>query len=278
MTRYYFGIHKASSTWLINILNDVSKYMCYNHKHYHSRKIFNHNINKEVIEKRLDFLSFTNADFETVKTINTPYKGFHVIRDIRDIIVSSYFSHKNTHSDFMWPEINEYRKELINLNKEEGIIATMSHLDCMYIDKEPVRIFDCLRNWDYENENILEIKFEDITKYPYTIVPEIFNFLDLLEDNDLLKLLISRFKHKFSNSKNDKIQLNTLLYFIYKHDFYFKSKGRKKGITNDSSHYRKGESGDWRNHLTDKHVKLIKEKYGDILIKTKYEKNQDWKL
>ena len=275
MKYYYFGIHKAASTWLIQILYDINDFMNKKHAHYHSAKMFDHDINKVVYEKKLDFVSYTNSEYNTVQKINHPFKAFHVIRDPRDIVASSYFSHLNTHSDNMWPELNDYRKELKSLDKEEGIIATMNHLENMRIDGEPVLVFDCLKNWNYDNPSILELKFEDITKYPYILIPEIFEFMGLL-DSDSKQKSRNNFSESFLKFKKGTIDIKSLLYFIYKHDFYFKSGGRKKGEISIDSHYRKGESGDWKNHFSPRHVSYFKERYGDMLIKLGYEKDNNW--
>ncbi|HAT66576.1 MAG TPA: hypothetical protein DCS66_18610, partial [Flavobacteriaceae bacterium] len=267
-------------------LYDVSAWMGQSHKHYHSAKIFNHDINKEIASEKLDWISYTNAEYETVKKIEGPFKGFHVIRDPRDIVVSSYFSHLETHSDYMWPELNDYRAELKSLDINEGIYATMRHLEAMKIDGEPVPIFDCMGNWNYNNKDILEIRFEDITRNPFIEIPIIFDHLGLLATSwksvpnssikQPIREAISRLKVRKFDGKRETIPLETLLYFIYKHDFYFKSKGRDKGKNDVKSHYRKGTSGDWKNYFTEEHKKHFKERYGDLLIQLGYEANNDW--
>jgi hypothetical protein len=48
--------------------------------------------------------------------------------------------------------------------------------------------------------------------------------------------------------------------------------GRKIGEEDEKSHYRKGIAGDWRNHLTDDHVKLFRKCHGDLVERLGY----DW--
>ncbi|WP_298262431.1 sulfotransferase domain-containing protein [uncultured Lutibacter sp.] len=282
MTYFYFGIHKAASTWLIQILYDLSDLLNINHKHYHSAKMFNHNIENEIAINNLDFFSYTNAEYNSVKKLNRSFKGFHVIRDPRDIVVSSYFSHLKTHSDYMWPELNEYRAELKSLNFEEGIQATMRHLDDMMIDGEPVKIFDSLNNWNYDNENIFETRFEDLTKNPYIFLPKIFIFLGLLDKRSTLphtltkKEILNELIFNINSNKKRDLNFGLLMSLIYKHDFYFKTKGRFKGELNENSHYRKGEVGDWQNYFTKKNINYFKDNYGELLIKLGYENNNNW--
>jgi lipopolysaccharide transport system ATP-binding protein len=60
-------------------------------------------------------------------------------------------------------------------------------------------------------------------------------------------------------------------------DNSFKNRaGRKPGEEDVTSHYRKGVSGDWQNHFTDNIKAAFKEKFGQILIDTGYEKDMNW--
>lgn len=285
MKVFYFGIHKAASTWLIDLLYDLSAYMGKKHQHYHSAKIFNHNLDTEIYNQQLDWISYTNAEYHSVQQMNTPFKGFHVIRDPRDIVVSSYFSHLETHSDYMWPELNEYRAELKNCSLDDGILATMKHLDKLMIDGEPVKIFECLSQWNYDDPRIFEIKFEEITKHPFIEIPRIFDFLGLLQGSwkstpnqsikNPINESITRLKVRKFGRQRETIDMPNLLHHIYKHDFYFKSQGRKAGQV-EKSHYRKGTSGDWENFFTVKHKAYFKDNYGDLLLKLGYASNNDW--
>jgi hypothetical protein len=44
----------------------------------------------------------------------------------------------------------------------------------------------------------------------------------------------------------------------------------------DSHTFRKGTSGEWRSHFSNRHVELFKELAGQMLIDLGYEKNSDW--
>ena len=52
--------------------------------------------------------------------------------------------------------------------------------------------------------------------------------------------------------------------------------GRKPGTEDVSSHERKGVAGDWRSHFTDRIAKEFKNRYGQLLVATSYEKNERW--
>ena len=284
MTYFYFGIHKAATTWLIQLLDDICKEVNLNHKHYHSSQLFGGDIINEIAKNKVDFFSYTNSDYKYVNFTNIDYKGFHVIRDPRDIVVSSYFSHLNSHSTLMWPELIVYREELKGLNLSDGITATIRHLENLSVDGEIIPMFDNLKKWNYNNKNIFEIRFEDLIKNPYIIIPQIITFLDLLETTELKgmpkskKRLLNKLNYVNVNSAPNslKIKLEKLLFLIYKHDFYFKTKGRLTGSNDVNNHYRKGEEGDWKNYFQPNHISFFKEKYGKLLINLKYEKDYNW--
>ena len=54
------------------------------------------------------------------------------------------------------------------------------------------------------------------------------------------------------------------------------SEGRRKGMEDQHSHYRKGAAGDWKNYFKAAHKERFKEHYGPLLIKLGYEKDDNW--
>src|SRR5580700_2887646 len=54
-------------------------------------------------DQSFDFWSYINADYTFVRGVKL--KGFHVVRDPRDLIVSAYFSHLYSHPDQNWPRL-----------------------------------------------------------------------------------------------------------------------------------------------------------------------------
>jgi len=58
--------------------------------------------------------------------------------------------------------------------------------------------------------------------------------------------------------------------------FEKKTRGRVRGVENKSSLFRKGVSGDWKNHFDDEVKALFKELFGAFLIETGYEKDDNW--
>jgi lipopolysaccharide transport system ATP-binding protein len=52
--------------------------------------------------------------------------------------------------------------------------------------------------------------------------------------------------------------------------------GRRRGEEDVASHERKGVAGDWKNHFTDKVAKAFKDRFGELLVATGYEKDSRW--
>lgn len=282
----FFGHHKAATTWLLSIINSISDYLRLKHIHYHSPKMFNFNLGNEITKSNVDFFSYTNADITFIRPLIDKIKGFHVIRDPRDVVVSAYYSHKYSHSDRFWPELNYYRKELEKLEFEDGLSFTIKYLNNLIVDGIEIKIFDAMYSWEYDHHNILEVKFEDLVLNPYSIVLRICDHLNIVKyDNtryDSLKYDIYHhlnqfklFPSKFSCSLS-KITPHRALEIVYKKDFKNISGGRKSGAEDKKHHYRKGISGDWKNHFSERHKHLFKEKYQDMLCKLGYERDNKW--
>lgn len=60
------------------------------HAYLHRETMFSHNLKEFVNRERIDCISYVNADFKYVKELDG-LRGFHVVRDPRDIVVSAYF-------------------------------------------------------------------------------------------------------------------------------------------------------------------------------------------
>ena len=76
--------------------------------------------------------------------------------------------------------------------------------------------------------------------------------------------------------KNKKIPEWYILYCVYYNDFSRLARGRTQGEENTKSHFRKGISGDWKNHFNHDHKDYFKKYYNEILVKLGYENDDKW--
>lgn len=229
-------------------------------------------------ERSVDFLSYTNAQVEDVKALSD-HQGFHVVRDPRDVLVSAYFSHKNSHPTEDWPELKDHRRALQSLEKEEGLLKEIEF-------SRP--FLETMRGWDYEQEHILEVKMEELTSAPDTYFPLILRHLGLWRDEDESVNLFRRGCHYGNRvlyklhhalpvpipkrlTVVDMISPSTLEKILSAHRFERMTGGRSKGEADPDSHYRKGEPGDWKNHFTDRVHRVFRERYGGLVVKLGYD-------
>jgi len=242
-----FGRHRCASTWLAEILIDVSRDLGLQFGYVHNEESFGGDIGRHVQEKGIGLLVFANAQRSYLTTL-PPYRGFHVIRDPRDQLVSAYFSHRDSH--VLQPWLEEQRAALRAVDHDAGL-----HLEMDFFIME--FILGQLRDWDFNNPRILELRFEEVTLQPERALRGAFEFVGLFERG----LSTERFQS-----------------IVQQHAFEAKSGGRIRGQIDEKSHYRRGVAGDWRNHFTAEHVEHFKRKYNDLLLGLGYETKEDWSL
>jgi hypothetical protein len=197
-----------------------------------------------VEAEKPDFLMLTNARQQDVDTLPES-RGVHVFRDPRDMVVSGYFSHRNSHpvdvDGVRWTELIRHRINLRKLDKDAGMMAEVEFSGYF---------LDHMLSWNYDAPNVLPIRMEDLTSDSagqWRRMLEHWQVLDLLPDGYLDELLDN---HSFGQMAGG---------------------GRKVGEEDEKSHYRKGVPGDWRNHLTDDHLALFRKRYGDLVERLGYE-------
>ena len=149
--RVYFGHHKCMTTWVRHVLQRVCNELSWNYVE------MNISGSEYIRRNKVDMLSYQDPDMEIVRTLED-FVGFHIIRDPPDIVVSAYFSHLHSHATDNWPELSAYRAELQKLSKDDGLLLEMEFLR---------REFKQLYEWDYAQENVLELKMEDVVANPY---------------------------------------------------------------------------------------------------------------
>lgn len=221
----------------------------------------------KLINKNLIIIFLMKEDSQVQKLKS--FKAFHVIRDPRDIIVSGYYSHLYTHSTEGWSTLEEHRKALQDLNKDEGLLKEIEFSSYF---------INFLKGWNFNDERILEIKFEQLTKQPEQYIKEICRHLNIYTNKKIplfISLLIRYINLVLRKTKLGKIPFhvsdNYINYICKKRSFKNMSKGRKKGDENTNSHYRKGESGDWKNHFKQEHIDKFKELYPNLIENLGYE-------
>jgi len=271
----YFSRHKAASTWMNRILRNITLEMGLNYQHRNNKFINEEFIKKIIADNKI--FGIDDPDINIIRTIKD-FKGFHIIRDPRDIVVSAYFSHCYTHPTNNWPELIEMRKKLQKMTKDEGLFFEIDFLK---------KVFKKMYEWDYNMANVKEFKYEELINDPVKFVLEIIDFLGILENDQngqkrkmiSLIVMINKLKKRrlcpFSITLN-KLPANRIINIVERNSFSKINEGRHRGDEDIKSRYRKGIAGDWKNYFKTAHKDYFKKKYNDMLVKLAYEKDINW--
>lgn len=171
-----------------------------------------------------------------------PYRGVHVMRDPRDMIVSGYHYHKWTHEAWVHrPDENglTYQGKLNAANTYDGLFLEIDHFIFFYRDT--------LLNWDTEDSDILEVSFEDL----------------MGENRD--RVYRGIFSHLGFEGRNLELATDLMRLFEAK-----SRSGKKTGKIAQKSHLRSGKSGQWRKELEPEHIAYIERELGSVLRKFGY--------
>lgn len=232
-----------------------------------------------IEEPTADILYFGNANAATIELLAEcdAYRGFHVIRDPRDILISGYFSHRYSHSiQGKWgPQLAEHRQRLeVQPSIEDGLLLELDFAS---------RTFANIAGWCYDNPNIYETRFEVLTTDPWKVYLEAFQFLGLttprwglptLASMATAAILYKLFRRPIR--QRNCLPQPLLRRILAQHAFERRAGGRARGQEDMRHHYRKGVAGDWCTYFTPRVTDAFKTRYGDLLIHLGYETSKDW--
>lgn len=183
----------------------------------------------------------TKKEFDAMR-LPKNCRHFVVIRDLRDTLISSYFSFKISHP-ILGADMDNLRTTLNLLGLENGLLHMMD-------ESLPINAKIQL-SWQEAGEKL--IRYEDLLEHDLEILEPLLI--------DYCELPISR---------------ERLREIIIENRFESLTKGRKRGEQDINAHERKGISGDWKNYFTEKVKKAFKARYGGLLVATGYERDLNW--
>jgi hypothetical protein len=228
---------KAGSQWMAALLRNL----------YGKAIVPAENFEQQVLSKPIlpgkvySCVYLSKPEFDTL-TIPSNSRRMVLIRDLRDTLVSAYFSVRYSHVVDN-PLMERRRNALTRLDQEQGLIYLMEMWlnGCAMIQ----------RSWISSGEPVFRL--EDCMVDPKATLTNMFkNGWGMMPDAEKLDKAIA------ANS------------------FEKLSGGRERGKEDIQAHYRKGSAGDWRNHFTPAITKRFKVLYQDALVAGGYEKDENW--
>ena len=253
----FLGHHKCGTRYVCNIIDAFCRELGISYGAVTNPKWFEYDLRAYVDAKRISFLCYVNANVGQIAGMRD-YRAFHIIRDPRDLAISAYFSHRNSHPlPPRWPELAEHRKQLMALPFDEGFLLDLDFTDRLPTDGYEITVFKAIDEWPRNQECVMELRFEDLIANSAAVLTQAFTFVGLDPRNSEARRIA------FENA----LGANT---------FQRLSGGRVAGQEDVTHHYRSGAPGDWRKYFKPSHKKWFKERYPNILVKTGYEKTADW--
>ena len=277
-----FGHHKCASMWVHAIVGRVCLDLGLRSSVAFLADSYGGDLRAFVERERTQFLMYGNSHFDQVRRLDlSRIRGFHYVRDPRDIVTSGYFSHRNTHSTEEWTDLLPYREKLQKASKEEGL-----HLEIEFEAQQ----FDEMRSWkDCPSDvDIQHYRVEELTADPYQRMLDILSGLGLVDGGyyspaKRLAFLASKASSRLRASTGapipgavKRLPAERVLGILHECDFRQRTKGRKPGEEDRGSHFRKGVRGDWLNHFSVEHLLAFKERYEDLLFQFGYETEPNW--
>lgn len=177
----------------------------------------------------------TKEQFHSVE-IPENYRKFIIIRDLRDTLISGYFSIRYSHA-VIDESLARWREQLGAMTIEEGLL--------MLMDEWLPASAKIQQSWIEAGEKF--IRYEELLDKDAEILQELLiGHCEITVAPERLREVIVA--NRFENLTG----------------------GRKPGEENLMAHERKGISGDWRNYFTARVTEKFNERYGSLLIDAGY--------
>lgn len=264
------GHHKCASTTQHRLFSEICT--AAGRRAGYIGNVYPESLQEFIQENAYDAISLGNADPVFLHELNN-FKGFHLIRDPRDIIISAYYSHRYSHPTDGWEDMARHRELLNSMPEDEGLL--------LELDFWPTKVtIERMSEWNYKDSRILECRFEDFITDVSSWVRKLCEHWDIsiVDYPGALNNLTSNWNVATSKIRGirrasisvNKLSKNQITEIASKISFKSLSGGRGRGEKDKKSHYRSGKPGEWRKHFTPRLKAAFLERFPDVLNNTNY--------
>lgn len=229
---YHCTVRKTASQWIKSLLSDPVVYrhsglLLFDPRPYRWRSPA-----AVPTGRAVSTLFISRPAFDKIAKPDR-YRAFFIVRDPRDIVVSSYFSQRTSHTPM--GDIPTVRPILQQKSKKDGLLYMIENL-------ARKGVFKSLRSWQTapESASVRLFRYEDLTgEGQAEEVDGLLRHCGIILPSGDLEALLSRYS--FSNMRRERQTVGQL------------------------SHYRAGRAGDWQNHFDDDVYDAFTAAAGDLV-------------
>ncbi len=213
-------------------------------------------------------MSVVHGHYLPKNKINKTKKIFWMVRDGRDVVVSSYYYYlfpnernKKNPKDMLYYKSRLHFKEIedIKRNLPEYIKFIFTH------KPNVITRFGFEGNWAGFNREWVEYCSDSAPNGQLIRIP----YESLLDDTE------KELKRIIGFASDEEIDNHKIKEIVQRFSFKNQS-GRRRGEENKISFLRKGIAGDWKNKFSREAAEIFDHYAGEMLIELGYETDRDW--
>lgn len=226
--------HKTGTVWIFSIFQEIANLYKLKIHHY-----------LDTRDPTLFDILLNDQSKFNLKLLKKTYKGIHIIRDPRDIIISGTFYHQKSKESWLHiPSVKfggmTYQEKINSLSSlDEQILFEMEH--------SSKKTISSILKWNYNNENFFELKYEH-----------------LIEDKSM-----NLFKEIFCFLGFPQATIPIITDIAYNGSLF-------SGQVSKTDHIRSGKINQYKKYFKNIHAEKFQNLFGDALIMLGYEKNSNW--
>ena len=236
-TLFHLTHWKAGSQWMRAVIDGLCPKESIVGPEYFESQVLNKPI---VAGKVYSCVYLGKPEFDSLKFPGEARK-FILIRDLRDTLISGYFSVRFSHS-VETGAMDKWRRILSNVSEEAGLRYLME------IWLPPIA--NIQRTWIESGERVYRLE-------------------DFMTDDT------EKFAVMLEQGWGVKVD-RSILQRVLSENSFSKLAGRERGTEDQRAHYRKGVAGDWKGYFTPALTERFKTLYNDLTLGAGYEKSADW--